>query len=64
MHAKSIFYSIIIWPYLCRTIVVQSEEEEETSTATLSPDESSGASQQENSGVNLYILAGHEAMQL
>ena len=58
--------------FLFRTIVVQSEavpEDELGDTGTLEATEIAMASMQQqqdggSSGVNLYTLAGHEAMQL
>ena len=52
----------IFFLFPCRIIVVQSEESEEDKSSTLTAD--SGATSESESGVNLFILAGHEAMQL
>ena len=48
--------------YLFRIITIQSspDEEQKDRAATLTPETILGM----DSGVNLYILAGHEAMQL
>ena len=57
--------------FFCRIIVVQSEENPEKDTlnrsSTLTPSSNSSNSNtgdNEVSGMDLYILAGHEAMQL
>lgn len=47
-----------------RIIVVQSEAVIEDADATLDQEETTANSLHDNQGYNLYILAGHEAMQL
>ena len=56
------FYANTLIKYLFRIITIQSspDEEQKDRSATLTPETILGM----DSGVNLYILAGHEAMQL
>jgi hypothetical protein len=58
--------NILIDVYLCRIITVQSSPDIESSAVTVTEEglASLTVTPSPDTGVNLYILAGHEAMQL
>jgi hypothetical protein len=63
---------ILTYGFLCRIITVQSSPDTEGSSLTITEEGGGGggvgpsltSTSGTDSGVNLYILAGHEAMQL